>query len=215
MNRKRLYLVQVNQRYGENVYVPYSVGCVWAYARTIPAIQDAYEFCGFLYLKEPIARAVAKLDNPDLVCLSLYIWNERWSCELAKAVKARWPNCKVLVGGVSVWDESTRTLDDHPCYDFAIYGEGEGAFADFLVEHAKESPSYSACGSLVYRDEDGLARANKRRAFIELDKLRSPYLDGVFDPILPMERRWQTLAETNRGCPYFLLILCMGIRCSQ
>ena len=199
--KKRLYLVQVNQRYGENVYVPYSVGCLWAYARTNPAIADAYEMCGFLYVKEPIEQAVARLQDPDLIGVSHYIWNAEWNKAFVAAVKARWPRCVVVVGGVHVWDENTKTLDENPDFDFAVYGEGEGAFAAFLIEHTKAEPDYATCDSLVWRTHDKTI-ANKRAAFTKLDALPSPYLSGVFDPILAQEKRWQVLQESHRGCPF-------------
>ena len=222
---KRLYLVQVNNRFGENCYVPLSVGLCWSYAKTFPEIASSYEMCGFLYLKEPISDAVAKLGNPDIIGVALYIWNEQWSKAFIRAVKEKWPSCTVLVGGVSVWDESPRTLADNPNYDFAIYGEGEGAFADFLREHAKEKPDYSKCGSLIWRDYGGSSEplralasglkddrvasippchivVNKRRPFTDLKEIPSPYLDGSFDSILGREGRIQALLETHRGCPY-------------
>ena len=197
---KRLYLVQCNNRFGDNVYPPYSVGLLYSYAKTFPEIASAYEMCGFLYLKEPIRDAVARLHEPDLVAVALYIWSERWSREFILAVKRKWPACKVLVGGVSVWDESPRTLAENPEYDFAIYGEGEGAFVDFFREHVKDVPDYASCGSLVWRDEEGI-KINKRIAFTDLKLLPSPYLDGSFDSILGKEGRIQALFETHRGCP--------------
>lgn len=197
----RLYMVQVNGRYGENVYLPYSAGLLWAYAKRDHRVSEAYDFCGFLYLKEKIEDAVSKLDSPDLVGISCYIWNWEWSKSFAKAVKDRWPKCKVLVGGVQIQDESTKSLDEYEHFDFAIYGEGEGAFTDFLIEHSKSVPEYERCESLVWRGPHGVV-VNRRKAFADINNLRSPYLDGVFDSILDSEPRWQVLQETNRGCPY-------------
>lgn len=219
--KKRLYMVQTNNRYGENVYLPFAVGCLWAYARTQPFIKELYELCDFFYLKEPIDQAVARLDRPDLVAISLYIWNYQWSRAFAKAVKEKWPNCTILVGGIQVQDESPQILIDNPQFDFAIYGEGEGAFADFLHEHATNEKVYSRVGSLIYRPKHVMSNSaltvslfadgvdvkatpvvNKRRPFVPLEQLRSPYLDGVFDFMLDRESRWQVLQETCRGCPY-------------
>lgn len=207
MAKKRLYLVQVNGRYGDQAPLPYSVGLLWAYARTFPAVTDAYEFCGFLYLKEPWEKAAAKLDAPDLVAFSSYIWNWQWNKGMAQWIKKRWPNCVTLTGGVHVWDESQKTLEENPEFDFAIYGEGEGAFVDFLIEHAKAKPNYAKCGSLVWWDYEacpgeGVLKDNPRRSFVDLEELRSPYLDGVFDDILPLEKKWVGCQETNRGCGF-------------
>lgn len=193
-------MVQVNNRFGENVYLPYSVGLLYAYAKTFLEINDAYEMCGFLYLKEAIKVAVSKLESPDLVCISIYIWNFEWSKLFASAVKEKWPSCIILVGGVQVPDESPRILEENTQFDAAIYGEGEGAFADFLREHAGEQ-RYWQVGSLIWRT-DGEICVNPRRPFTDLAELRSPYLDGVFDELLPLEKRYQVVTEFDRGCPY-------------
>ena len=199
LSKRRLYLVQTNGRYGENCYLPLSAGLLWAYARKFPEISDVYEACDFLYVKEPIADAVNRLQEPDLLAVSCYIWNWEWTKAFVRAVKERWPSVVVLAGGVHIYDESTRTLDENPDFDFAIYGEGEGAFAAFLREHAKSEPDYSVCGSLIWRTGNS-TRVNKRIAFTDLKEIPSPYLDGVFDGIWSRERRWQPLFETNRGC---------------
>lgn len=199
MPKKRLYLSHVNNRYGENVYIPLSVGVLWAFARTFPEITNAYEFIDFLYLKEPIEQAVARLEDPDIIGIAHYIWNSEWNKAFAKAIKEKYPNCIVLVGGVHVPDESPAILDENSYFDFAIYGEGEGAFTDFLREHLIKN--YANVDSLIWRDDESV-RVNKRREFVDLDKLRSPYLDGVFDNLWEREPRWQVLQETARGCPY-------------
>lgn len=209
--KKRLYLAQFQGRYGSNCFLPYSVGLIWSFAKTFPAVTDAYEMCGFLYAKEPIAKAIEKLDRPDLVCLSHYIWNAEYNRAFAKAIKEKWPNCTTLVGGVHVWEESPRTLEENPQFDFGIFGEGEQAFVDFVVEYSKENPNYSKCGSLIWRKTEPLVnttwevqrsiKVNQRQPLVDVSKLRSPYLDGVFDSLLPLERSWTGSSETDRGCP--------------
>lgn len=203
--RRRLYLVQVNNHYGKNIFFPYSVGLLWAYARTFPDVAEAYELGGILYRKELIADVVARLDAPDVVAISGYIWNWQWSLALARAVKARWPECVVVVGGAHVPPEASF-LEQNPCFDYAIYGEGEGAFVAFLrmVADPRVHPedASSMIGSLIWRDHDREAYVNVRAPFVDLAELRSPYLDGVFDPIWEPGWKWQALQETHRGCPY-------------
>jgi len=211
---KRLYLVQVNNRYGVNACLPYSVGMIYSYARTFPEVVGAYEMSGFLYAKEPINKAVDRLDRPDLVMISLYIWNYVWSQAFAKEVKYRFPKCIVLVGGVHVWENIPRTLIENPQFDFAIYGEGEASAVEFLLEHSKEVPEYSRCPNLIWRVNGDIA-VNPRGPLVDVSKLRSPYLDGVFDSILPLERSWTGSSETNRGCPYRCSFLRLGDFCTR
>lgn len=199
--RRRLYIAAVNNAYGRNVFLPYAAGLLWGYARRQPVIADAYDLAGMLYLKEPIDRALKRLDAPDVVAFSSYIWNHEWNRTFARAVRDRWPACVTVVGGVQVPDESTRILDECPEFRFAIYGEGEGAFADFLAAHAHGS-DYAECASLVYR-VNGSVRVNARRPMLNLVDVPSPYLDGLFAGLITDEAwEWQALQETNRGCVY-------------
>ena len=224
MHKRRLYLVHVQGKYGPNQYPPFSVGCLWAYARQFSDITDAYEMVDFLYLKEPIEKAIARLDRPDIVGLAHYIWNAEWNMQFARAVKAKFPNCTIIVGGVQVHDESPRTLEECEAFDFAVYGEGEGAFADFLRAHAAADlndvffSSYQDVGSLIWRWNERIninsdaseIVVNPRRDFVPLEDLRSPYLDGVFDDLWAREPRWQILQETTRGCPYLCSFCAWG-----
>lgn len=196
MKKRRLYLCQTNNKFGDSVYLPYSVGALWAYARTIPEVAEKVELCGFIYLKESIAQAVTRLDRPEILAISTYIWNWAWSREFATAVKEKWPGCRVLVGGVMVPDEDPTFLEQHPMFDLAIYGEGEIAFSDLL-----RGANYKHVGNLIYRDASGV-RVNPRAPLANLDELPSPYLSGVFDDLLPEQPKWQVVQETHRGCPY-------------
>lgn len=205
--KRRLYIAAVNNRYGNNVFLPYAAGLMWAYARQFPEIAAAYELGGMLYLKEPIDRAVERLDAPDVLALSSYIWNHEWNKAFARAVKVRWPKCVILVGGVQVPDNSADAIWECEAFDFAIYGEGEGAFADFLRVHAG-GQEYATVGSLVIALEVGVTPrptfVNSRRAEVPIETIPSPYLEGLFDDIVAArpDLHFQALQETNRGCPY-------------
>ncbi len=208
--KRRLYIAAVNTRYGRNVFLPLTAGLLWSYARQFPEITNAYALAGILYLKEPIADALARLDRPDVLALSSYIWSHEWNRAFARAVKEKWPECTTIVGGIQVPDESPRILEENPQFDFAIYGEGEGAFADFLKIHASADRNYNNVGSLIWvgaECSDGpLVHVNPRRVETPIDTIPSPYLEGVFDDIVKEGKQrgytWNLLQETNRGCPY-------------
>lgn len=194
---RRAYLAQVQNRYGGNAYLPYSAGLMWAYAASHDDVREEWELGGFLYQKESIDRALSRIEDPDLLALSCYVWNFRWQLELARAVKEKWPKCVVLAGGVHVEENSTSIVQGS-AIDMGIYGEGEGAFLEVLRNFDP-----STIDSLIYKcsDHPGGYR-NRRHGQVPVDELRSPYLDGVFDDILKEQPRWQFLQETNRGCPY-------------
>lgn len=199
---RRLYIAAVNNRYGRNVFLPLAAGLMWSHAsRRGLASEWSLPPGGTLYLKEPVAAALARLDAPDLVAFSSYVWNHEWNRALARAVKARWPRCLTLVGGVQVRDGSAAALAADE-FDLGVYGEGEGAFADVL-EALAGGGDLASVPSLLWRREDGQVVANARRAEVPLEEVPSPYLDGFFDEIAS-DGRWsyQALQESNRGCPY-------------
>lgn len=237
MKPLRLYFAAVSNRYGQNVFIPYAAGLMWAYARKFSEIAAAYEMCGILYLKEPIDAAVARLESPDVLALSSYIWNHEWNKAFATAVKKKWPDCVIIVGGVQVPDESPRILEECAAFDFGIYGEGEGAFADLLkaIERTFHGifviNGLASIGSLIWWDPIALAireagtwnspltiipagngiHVNPRHAATPPDEIPSPYLEGIFDELVDSgEWKWQALHETNRGCPFHCVFCAWG-----
>ena len=44
--KRRVYLAQISHQYGRHLFLPYSVGCLWAYAMTQPELADALETTG-------------------------------------------------------------------------------------------------------------------------------------------------------------------------
>ena len=196
--KNRLALVSVNNYYGENIYLPLTSGVLWAYARVDPSVTDDWSKPIFLYKKEPINEAIIRLGDPlpELVAFSSYIWNWEWNRALAKAVKQKSPTTRVVLGGVHVPDEPDDDwFSEYPEVDFVLHGEGECSFTCFLKEYTHDR-DWTKVPGLSAMD------IRTKRRLDPLDNLRSPYLDGVFNEILPLEKRWQVLQETNRGCPY-------------
>ncbi|MQF67521.1 hypothetical protein FIM07_03665 [SAR202 cluster bacterium AD-802-F09_MRT_200m] len=95
-------LAQVNYQFGNNVFLPHSVGLIRAYCETIPEIVGNINFLDFVYLREDPARVAQRLDSPRIIGISCYIWNWEWSKELAKTIKALHPDCLVVLGGPQV-----------------------------------------------------------------------------------------------------------------
>ena len=60
-------------------YLPYSVGCIWAYAQTNALIKERYKAKEFLILKEEPDDIVARLQSPDIFCFSDYVWNHNYN----------------------------------------------------------------------------------------------------------------------------------------
>lgn len=197
MKKLKLVLSQTQAAYGDNVYLPLAVGCLWAHARQFPEIREAWDKPIFLYKKEPLDKAMERIgDPPDVAAFSCYIWNWEWNKAAAALIKTYNPKTTIVFGGVHIPDKSSeKWWREHNYVDFLIHGEGEQPFADFLREYVGNR-DWSKVAGLTSRE------FQNERKFAPLEKLTSPYLDGTFDKLLPLERRFQTLQETNRGCPY-------------
>src|SRR3990167_247132 len=201
--KRNVYLVQPNYQYGQNVFLPYSVGLLQAYAEAIPAIKEAYDFKELFFLREPINDVLARLDNPKVFGLSCYIWNWHYNNSLAYAVKELWPSCLIVMGGPQVPNRSLRFFEDHQHVDLLVHNEGEEVFSEVLLEALNEHPDFTKIQGLsirLNRMDIAVTKPSVRQA--NLDKLPSPYLSGVFDQLILQHYDFHASQETHRGCPY-------------
>jgi len=68
-------------------------------------------------------------EKPDLVALSVYVWNEDYQYRLAQDIKQRLPDTVVVLGGPQlVAHKDPEFFNKHPYVDYVGYGDGERAF---------------------------------------------------------------------------------------
>lgn len=183
-----LYLFQIQDRITvtENQYwLPYSAGCLWAYAQQFKEIKDNWQLRDIFFKRDPLDEVLKNIDNPKICAFSVYTWNRHYTVEISKAIKERWPECLLVFGGPEV---SSSWLK----YDFAdclVLGEGERAFTEILklVKDGKRP--------------EVIVKTNRMES---LDAVPSPYVTGVFDDLIRKNTDvlWCAPLETNRGCPY-------------
>mgnify|MGYP001594940855 CR=1 FL=1 len=188
---RNVYLVQVNNTFGDNCFLPYSVGLIQAYCQSLEWVNKEYYFKELIYLRERPDAIVERMENPDVVGFSCYIWNWEFNKVLAKKVRESYPGCLIVFGGPHV-PMSPELQADIPYYvDVVVHHEGEVAFSGILRDRCS--------GIAVGFDSLGqpeVARLN------DLAVLPSPYLVGVFDPLLKAPYHFHASQETHRGCPY-------------
>jgi len=166
-------LVQINNSFSGQNYLPLSVGMLQAYAENNLSNPDEFEWLMPIYKRLPVKKAVNHLKPADIVFFSVYVWNFQLSLAIAKAL-----NCRVIFGGPHVTEDLPKK---YPFIDEICKGEGERA-------------------SVAILDNNPLPQGRIH----EMNALPSPYLQGVFDPLVkenPKEN-WIALWETNRGCPF-------------
>lgn len=203
--KRNLYLTQISPSLGDNLFFPYSVGSIYAYCAAIKEIDDAYAMGKFFFRRDPIDAVLDRLERPDILGLSCYVWNWSYNMALAKAVRQRYPDCLIVLGGPNVPDRSEDFFLDHPYVDLLVHGEGELAFADIMRRRlrARELTDYIPVQGLSIRLADGAClRTEAPAKKPDLAAFPSPYLSGVFDRLLDFPHTYVACQETHRGCPY-------------
>ena len=207
MKRKRnIYLVQVDTLRKTpmfcTIYLPYAAGALWAYAKQAPGVAASYGLRELLFLRDPVDGVAARMEDPFLVAFSCYCWNTEYNKALAQAVKRAFPDCRILFGGHNV-PPGGAMLDELPYVDFLIHGEGEIPFQALLQALCEEAPDFEAVPGLSRRV--GQTTATNPDAMPEsVADFPSPYLEGIFDPVVAAHPaiQWSAVWETNRGCPH-------------
>ena len=121
--------------------------------------------------------------KPWMVGCTCYVWNIERTLWIARQLKRRQPEIKIILGGPEITRDNAWVLEQ-TCIDHAVLGEGEAAFVEFLG------------GLLAGRSMPREMAASEGR--FPLDAVSSPYVEGIVD--LGDERRM--LLETVRGCRF-------------
>ena len=202
---KNVYMAQMSLELpGSNYYYfPYSVGVVWAYATTQEGILENYKLGGIYSVKEPINELVDKMVDPAVVGLSSYVWNVAYNEVLAKAIKARYPECKMIIGGAETPNKSENFFEGKPYIDYLIHQEGEISFTGLLQSFVGMKEDDTVPGISINKDGKTLMTGPSQR-IMDLSAVPSPYTMGLFDHLPEMYpgKIWNAVLETNRGCPF-------------
>ena len=204
--RIKVGLVQINNSFSNQNYLPLSVGMLQAYAQQHLKHPEEYEFLLPVYSRMPVDRAVQPLLDADVVFFSTYVWNIRISLEVAKTLKLRKPETIIVFGGPHVPnrpEQDEQFMRKHSFIDVACHGEGEQVAVEIL-ERCR-TKDWETVPSISFMTNDGrVVRTPRIPRLGNLTAAPSPYLEGIFLPLMeanPTEH-WIGLWETNRGCPF-------------
>lgn len=184
---KKIYFIQAEITSGpiNEHYLPFSVGCIWAYANQFTEIQDNFLLADVIWRRDRQQDVLAKIKDPDIVGFSTYVWNHNWNLTLAKKIKQQWPKCLIVFGGPSI----NESWLQHDFIDVAMFGEGEMAWVELLKKYIQDEPIERYWNNPRQQD---------------ITEFPSPYTTGFFDKIIEEnpDVSWYMMIETNRGCPY-------------
>ncbi len=196
-------LVQINNSFSGQSYLPYSVGLLQAYVTQHHPAPESLRFLLPIFSRVRVDEAVDQLAAADLVFFSTYVWNIRISSEIARRLRAKHPNVGIVFGGPQVPDRAEAFLRDHPFMDLAVHGEGERIALEIVM--AWKSKDWSQLSGISYRTPDGTFHHKPKGERIkDINAVPSPFLTRAFEPVMKANpnQKWIALWETNRGCPF-------------
>ena len=138
-----------------------------------------------------LARVMATV--PDVLGVSLYIWNRECAARLIRRVKALRPETIVIVGGPEATFSVEETFREMPI-DYLLRGAGEESLPALLrvILEGGDASAVPGCG---FRTEAGLCTSLPAPA----PAPRSDLYDDAWHAALNGRMAY---VETSRGCPF-------------
>lgn len=174
-------------------YIHTSLALRWLYV----ANKDRFDISFKEYvIKEDVERIADELlaSHPNIIGISVYIWNVEKSERLISILKERKPDLIIILGGPEVTYEPEFFLK-HWNVDYVVSGEGEFALGDLLnaIEN-NQSTEIEGISSI-----QNISRAVVKADLNKLAELSSPYT--LEEDKSDIKNRL-VYFETSRGCPY-------------
>ncbi|MCU7826893.1 radical SAM protein [Kitasatospora sp. DSM 101779] len=200
--KKTVQLVEFTAMHG----VRYSVTLGYLKATSVadPVLDEACEFRINVREQSGGERAVTELldswDEPFAVALTVFFWNRAQSLELARRVKERWPDCRVVLGGNDVSHQQDPLFAEAPWVDVLVHGEGELRFRD-LVRCFLAGGDLAGVPGISYWSDGAVVTTADADRITDLEQVVSPILTPVYSDE-EIAGSSMIVYETNRGCPY-------------
>lgn len=154
-----------------------------------------------------VERIIKRMINfsPDIVGISTFTVSIYSCYELAKKIKSKIPEIKIVVGGPHITSNPNDLLK-HPEIDIAVIGEGEITFKE-LIEAMKKEKDLDNVKGLAYNVGGKVVFTPSREFISNLDILPFPARHlvpiGLYKPQPNDQRRLPKLSMiSSRGCPY-------------
>ena len=184
---KRIYFTQINNVIAEATFLPLSVAYIWEYCRSN---VEGWELGDIIFERDTVENYMENIKDPDVFAISTYVWNWNISQELARAVKNKYPNCLIVMGGPQVPYDQTWLSKNKDMCDVIVTYAGERAFAEILNGNL-DAPGVMTVESYTPPKPDR-----------DVTDIPSPYLSGLMNGLMKSDRQYSAIIETNRGCPY-------------
>ncbi|SHG96965.1 radical SAM protein [Streptoalloteichus hindustanus] len=186
-----------------------TLGYLQAAAEADPEVGAACEFHRHVRLprgegfERACADVLAALDDPLAVSFTIYFWNRAKSLLMARRIKERWPDCRVVVGGNDVSYQQDELFAEAPWVDVLVHGDGELRFVDILRSLLHGRDDFCDIPGVSYWSGRGSARhvvtTEPAPRIADLAEVPSPV---AVHSDRELAETSLVVYETNRGCPY-------------
>lgn len=159
------------------------------------------------------AKEIINAAQPDLLCISLYVWNAQECHDIAQWVRQQFPNCLIISGGPHQYFKYDKNwFKNHPWLDASLPGDsyGEITIKEILDNH--EDLDWNKITGVVY------PRGKNKQIYQSKTLLDRSSFDFTWtqyserkDDLLQLINYKQhhkpripscVILETTRGCPY-------------
>lgn len=203
----KILLAAVNAKYIHSNLAVYSLK---AYARD-PAVEIGEYTIN--QQKDDILMDIYKR-QPDILCLSCYIWNLDYIEEIVLEIGKLRPDMPIWLGGPEVSYDAKEVLRRLPCVKGVMKGEGEKTFKEICQIYRNESEKKKKNVDNSWKKSESVDNRLKNVTGITfrteeneiIDKPWRPIMDlsevpFVYDHIEDFEHKI-IYYETSRGCPF-------------
>ena len=189
-SRKKIVLTAINAKYIHSNLAVYSLR---KYAEEYAENIELAEYT-INQNTDDILRDLYK-KKPDVLAISCYIWNISMVFSIIKELKKVLPSVEIWLGGPEVSYDTEKLLQENPCVDGVMVGEGEATFLACMAYWVDGNSALEEIDGLVFKKEGQVVRT-KPRLPMDLSKIPFPYdnLDDFTHKIV--------YYETSRGCPF-------------
>lgn len=142
------------------------------------------------------------LMQPDVLCISCYIWNISYVEALVAELSKVLPGTEFWLGGPEVSYCAVRMLEKHSGLRGIMKGEGEETFSALALAYEQKGTTdaffeeLKQMEGITWRDREGEIHENPWRPVMDLDKVPFPYED------LKEFSNRIIYYESSRGCPF-------------
>ena len=194
---KNVYAIQLSN-WPPSCVLPQAIGTIWSYAYQHDTISQNYKMKKVFWENQSPSQIVDEIESPDVLMCSCYTWNWTETNQVIIAIKNKYPNCLIVIGGPEP-GYNTQWMMKNSSVDILIPYYGEQVFTDVLLANLEND--FSNVNGIITKEFE-----NNKIVSFDFKTIPSPYLNGFFDWLILNKHENTKLIrcvfESNRGCPF-------------